>query len=76
MRDVRSFFGLALYYRRFVKNFATIAEQLSRLTRKGTVFRWTVDAQLAFEHLKQALIDTTVLAFPVRGQVFILDTSE
>jgi len=74
IRDVRAFFGLAPYYRRFVKNFATIAEPLSRLTRKGTIFRWTVDAQLAFVHLKQALIDTTVLAFPVPGHVFVLDT--
>ena len=34
LRDVRAFFGLASYYRRFVRNVASIAEQLTRLTRK------------------------------------------
>jgi len=37
VRDVRAFFGLASYYREFIKNFATIAEPLSALTKKGFV---------------------------------------
>jgi len=41
LRDVRAFFGLASYYRRFVKGFATIAEPLTRLTRKMARFEWT-----------------------------------
>ena len=41
LRDVGAFFGLASYYRRFVKDFATVAEPLSRLTRKGNAFHWT-----------------------------------
>ena len=48
LRDLRAFFGLASYYRRFVKDFATIAEPLSRLTRKGIAFHWTDKTQLAF----------------------------
>ena len=35
LRDVRAFYGLASYYRKFVKSFATIAEPLTRLTKKG-----------------------------------------
>jgi len=38
VRDVRTFFGLAFYYRKFVKNFASIAEPLSALTQKGVRF--------------------------------------
>jgi len=42
LRDVRAFFGLASYYRQFVRNFATIAEPLTRLTKKNnTPFKWT-----------------------------------
>jgi len=74
IRDVRAFFGLASYYRRFVKGFATIAEPLTRLTRKQTRFVWTDEAQEAFDKLKQALIDATSLAFPYSELPRILDT--
>jgi len=74
IRDVRAFFGLASYYRRFVKGFATIAEPLTRLTRKQTRFIWTSEAQEAFDQLKQALIDATSLAFPYSELPQILDT--
>jgi len=72
--DVRAFFGLASYYTRFVKNFATIAEPLSKLTCKGTTFRWTQEAQTAFEKLKQALINAVTLVYPQPGLIFTVDT--
>ena len=53
LRDARAFFGLASYYRRFVKGFAIIAEPLTRLTRKMARFEWTEEAQQAFEALKK-----------------------
>jgi len=53
LRDVRAFFGLASYYRRFVEGFATIAEPLTRLTRKMARFEWTEEAQQAFQALKR-----------------------
>ena len=74
LRDVRAFFGLASYYRRFVRNFASIAEPLTRLTRKHTPFKWSTEAETAFNHLKQALVDATTLSFPVPGLPCILDT--
>ena len=73
-RDVRVFFGLASYYRRFVRNFASVAEPLTRLTKKNTPFKWSDEADLAFCHLKQALLEATTLAFPVPGLPCILDT--
>jgi len=72
--EVRVFFGLASYYRRFVKDFATIAEPLSRLTRKGIVFHWTDETQLAFDRLKQALQEVDTLAYPHPDLPCILDT--
>jgi len=74
LRDVRAFFGFASYYRRFVSNFASIAEPLTRLTKKITPLKWTDDADLAFSRLKQALLDSTTLAFSVPGLPCILDT--
>ena len=49
VRDVHAFFGLASYYRKFVQNFASIAEPLSALTKKGVRFSWSPEAQEAFE---------------------------
>jgi len=74
LKDVRSFFGLASYYRRFVKGFATIAEPLTRLTRKMARFEWSEEAQLAFETLKKALVEATSLAFTVPQEPCVLDT--
>jgi len=75
LRDVRAFYGLASYYRRFVKNFAKIAEPLSSLTKKqDSKFYWTAEAQVAFDKLKEALCLVPVLSFPQAGQPCILDT--
>jgi len=75
LRDVRAFYGLASYYRWFVKDFAKIAEPLSSLTRKqDSKFHWTLEAQVAFEKLKEALCLVPVLSFPQPGQPCILDT--
>jgi len=74
LRDVRAFFGLASYYRRFVKGFATIAEPLTRLNRKMARFEWTEEAQQVFEALKKALVEATSLAFPLPQEPCILDT--
>ena len=70
---MRAFFGLASYYRRFVKGFATIAEPLTRFTKVQARFIWTDVAQEAFYKLKQALIDACSLAFPYPELPIILD---
>jgi len=73
-RDVRAFVGLASYYRKFVKGFATIAEPLTRLTSKQIRFERSPEPQVAFEALKDALMDATSLAYPIPGIPCILDT--
>jgi len=74
IRDVRAFYGLASYYRRFVKGFASIAEPLTRLTQKNVRFEWTEEAQTAFTKLKKALEDATTLAFPHPNIPCIVDS--
>ena len=53
--EVRQFVGLASYYRRFVKDFATVAKPLHKLTKKYARFNWTNECQEAFEQLKSQL---------------------
>lgn len=43
VRIVREFLGLAYYFRRFVKEFSILAEQLIRLTKKDVEFQWEID---------------------------------
>jgi len=46
--EVRSFLGLAGYYRRFVQDFSKIATPLTNLTRKVTKYEWTEKCEKAF----------------------------
>ncbi|KAI5725816.1 hypothetical protein M8J77_020471 [Diaphorina citri] len=72
--EVRSFLGLATYYRRFIKGFADIARCLHRLTEKGRQFVWTEECGKSFEALKRELSQAPVLHYPVPGKPFVLDT--
>ena len=62
--EVRSFLGLAGYYRHYVKNFAAITGPLHTLTRKNAVFHWSPDCQDAFDSLKTLLTSSPITAFP------------
>ena len=61
---VRSFLGLAGYYRRFVEGFSKMVMPLTRLLRKEVKFDWTKECQQSFYKLKQVLTSTPVLALP------------
>ena len=74
LKHLRSFLGLASYYRRFIANFAKIANPLHALTRKDTPFLWDSTCQQAFENLKQCLIAAPVLAFPNFDSPFLMET--
>ena len=62
--DIRSFLGLAGYYRRFIKDFSSIALPLIRLSRKGVKFDWDEKCTDAFERLKILLTTAPVLIIP------------
>ena len=73
-KTVRSFLGLANYYRRFVKDFAKIAAPLNQLLRKDHKFDWTEACEQAFIALKHALTSAPILAFPDFKEPFHLFT--
>ena len=50
--EIRSFLGLAGYYRRFIENFSIIAAPLTKLTRKEVKFDWDNAAEQSFHELK------------------------
>ncbi|XP_062616013.1 uncharacterized protein LOC134277706 [Saccostrea cucullata] len=73
--ELRSFLGLAAYYRRFIKDFAKTAKCLHILTGKNQEWNWTQECDTAFEFLKQKLISAPILGYPdVNAGDFILDT--
>ena len=72
--ELRSFLGLASYYRRFVKDFAAIAQPLHALLRKDITFRWTTAQQDAFLLLKEKLVSAPVLSYPNFDQPFVVST--
>ena len=74
--EVRSFLGLAGYYRRYVKGFAAIAAPLHALSRKDALFHWSEDCQAAFDQLKVRLTTSPITAFPDFSQEFRLYTDD
>ncbi|GJZ13546.1 hypothetical protein Tco_0548776 [Tanacetum coccineum] len=59
--EVRSFLGLAGYYRRFVEGFSRLALPLTKLMRKGEKFVWNEEREKSFEELKQRLVSRLFL---------------
>ena len=61
VKQVRSFLGLASYFRRFIENFSKIAKPLTSLLHKGVKFEWMEKCQESFQTLKDKLTSTPVL---------------
>ena len=62
--QLRSFLGLANYFRKFIRAYAQMTSALTALFKKNTPWRWTEEQQAAFEAVKEALQNPPVLAFP------------
>jgi hypothetical protein len=62
--QVRSFHGLAVFYKQFVKDFSTIAAPLNELTKKSVVFKWSETQENAFHELKKSLTEAPLLVLP------------
>ena len=70
--EIRSFLGLAGYYRRFVEGFSSIASPLTQLTRKRTPFVWSPTCKTSFQELKQKLVSAPVLTIPDGSGIFVI----
>ena len=73
VKQVRSFFGLCSYHRRYVRNFADIARPLHKLTEKNVKFEWTDSCQESFDTLKRALTTAPILGYLTCEDKFIID---
>ena len=71
--EVRSFHGLASFYRRFVKGFSSIAAPLNELVKKNTTFKWGEAQDMAFNTLKDKLTNAPLLCLPDFAKVFEIE---
>ena len=61
IKDIQSFLGFANFYRQFIHNYSEITVPLTRLTRKGTTWNFTLEFCSAFELLKKAFTSALIL---------------
>ena len=72
--EVRSFPGLAGYYRRFVEGFSKLVMPMTRLIKKGEKLLWTPERELVFHNLKEKLTTTPVLIILFSGEEYEVHT--
>ncbi|XP_073270442.1 uncharacterized protein [Primulina huaijiensis] len=72
--EIRSFLGLAGYYRRFIEGFSKIARPLTQLTQKGVRFQWSEACERSFQELKHRLTTAPVLSIPKENERFVVYT--
>ncbi|GJV59083.1 putative nucleotidyltransferase, ribonuclease H [Tanacetum coccineum] len=70
--EIRSFLGLAGYYRRFMANFSKIGKPLTSLTQKNQKYVWGVEQEEAFQTLKNNLCDAPILTLPDEVEYFMV----
>ena len=74
VRQVRSFNGLAQFYRRFIRGFSETMKPLYALTKSGATFQWTDDCQQAFDGIKRSITTDVILVHPDFDRRFTICT--
>jgi hypothetical protein len=72
--EVRSFMGLAGYYRRFVEGFSKIVKPITTLQCKGVIYEWTEECDIAFIEIKRLLTNASILRVPDMEKDFTVCT--
>jgi hypothetical protein len=77
VHQIRSFMGLAGYYRRFIPDFSRIAKPMTELLKKGVMFVWNVEYDKAFHTLREHLTSAPLFTQPDMSKPFevFCDTS-
>nr|GEW01726.1 hypothetical protein [Tanacetum cinerariifolium] len=70
--EIRQFFGLAGYYRRFIEGFSKIARSMTKLTQKKVKFDWGDKQEAALQIIKQKLCSASILALPKGSEDFVV----
>ncbi|CAG2237235.1 unnamed protein product [Mytilus edulis] len=64
VKELRRVVGLLNWFRKYIPNFSSEIEPMTKLLRKNMKFRWSVEQENAFQKLKKLLLNSPVLAFP------------
>jgi hypothetical protein len=70
--DIRSFLGLAGYYRRFIEGFSKISKPMMELLAKGKTFEWMPRCEASFQELKKRPTTALVLTMPDMEKPFLI----
>jgi hypothetical protein len=70
VHQVRSFLGMAGYYRRFIPDFSKTSKPITELLRNDVKFVWSLECEKAFQTLKKLLTTAPVLAQPDIEKLF------
>jgi hypothetical protein len=73
-KDIKSFLGLAGYYRKCIADFSAITRPLTNLLKKENEWKWEEQEQASFDLLKFKLTNTPLLQYPDFSKPFILTT--